>query len=146
MFHPAKLTHVAFMLGCGLLLTAAGRPSGQLVLDWQLNGQAERWTLPDGGASGLFASSGQACAPLAGGSATPSVILLVPETPTNLCIRPTTTSPDWDGGCNTIDTDVNFGVPLQPWVPQRILLEQRATSICGASDAGIVRVPLWILR
>lgn len=102
--------------------------------------------LPDGGRSGLFASSGQACATIAGGSTVPSVVLLVPATPTNLCIRPSAASPSWDGGCNTLDTDENFGVPLQPWVPQRIVLDPSATAICAASDAGVVRVPMWILR
>lgn len=126
-----------------LLALCAARPPGPFSLELQRNGQAERWTMPDGGRSGLFAGSGQACAPL--GTVTGSVLLIVPEGPVNLCMRPSSASPSWDGGCNTIDGDENFGVPLQPWV-EKVVVVENATHVCAASDAGVVRVPLWMKR
>jgi len=123
------------------LLFMAARPGSEFGMMQMLNGQPTRWTLPDGGQSGLYATSGKACAALAGSNA--QVVMVVPETPTNLCAQPTTSGSPWDGGCNTIVGDVSFGVPLQPFQPWYIVLDPATTAICGASDAGTVQATLW---
>jgi hypothetical protein len=133
------------LVAVGVLFAAAKpRPGSALAQEQMLNGVPRRWTLPDAGQSILIAASGQACADVTG--ICTSVVLLVPEQPTNLCVQPGTGATGanvWDGGCNTIDTDPNFGVPLQAWVPQYVILETGNTQICAASDAGALRVPLF---
>ncbi len=122
---------------------ASGRIGGEFPMLLQLNGTPNRWVLPDGGRSGIWAASGQACADLAGSGA--QAVMIITGTPTNLCFQPSTVNPLWDGGCNTIDTDQNFGVPVQAWVPQYVVLDPAAQYICGASDAGVVRAPIFRL-
>jgi len=139
------LAALGVVLGLAVLVAAVpNRPGGPGPLAQMLNGQSRRWTLPDGGQSILTAASGQACAAVTG--ACSSVIMFVPEQPINLCVAPVIGATGlnvWDGGCNTIDTDPNFGVPLPAWVPQYLTLEQTNTAICASSDAGAFRVPLF---
>jgi hypothetical protein len=130
----------------------AARPGNEFQLATQLNGQPTRFTLADGGRSGLYAASGVACASLVGAknnsgvAISPNVLLFVPETPTNLCVRPNSGSPRWDGGCNMITGDENYGVPTQAWVPSYIVPDVNATAVCGISDAGVVRGALWVVQ
>jgi hypothetical protein len=142
------------VLGAAVLLMAA-RPGTELQLFTQLNGQPVRWALPDAGASGLYNSSGQACAKLTGGSPLPvQVVMVVPEVPINICVRPATstftsgswTNTGWDGGCNSITKDFNFGVPLQPYVPWYVVVDPNATQICAVSDGGLVSAALWLMQ
>jgi hypothetical protein len=142
------------MLAAVPLLIAA-RPQSDLQLFTQLNGQPVRWRLPDGGSSGLYAASGIAYASLDGGllngqAFQPNVVLFVPETPTNICIRPSVDSNGrrmaWDGGCNMIAGDENFGVGLQPYVPYYFVPHPNATTIVGVSDAGLVRGALFQMQ
>lgn len=147
----AALAVIAATFAAVVLMAA--RPGDQFRLFTQLNGQPVRWTLPDGGFSGLYAASGIACMPLSGGttingsgaavSFTPSVVLLETSTASNVCFRPSQVSPKWDAGCNLTDTDENFGVPTQAFVPQYVVLDVAATQICAVSDAGTVRVSVW---
>lgn len=140
----------ALLIAAGVLavlLLVAARPGSEFGMMQMLNGQPVRWTLPDGGESGLYAASGKACASLSGSSA--QVVMVVPELPLNLCIRPNGGETaawgtnNWDGGCNTITGDPSFGVPLQPWVPFYAVLDPAATAICASSDAGTVQAGIW---
>ena len=150
-----KRALVAFaLLGLAALVMAA-RPASEFQLMTQLNGQPQRWVLPDAGRSGLYASSGKACAALSGTdqrgvSVTPSVVLFVPETPTNVCVRPSVSvngiTQPWDGGCNTLTGDENFGVPVQPFVPYYFVPSVGAAAVCGASDAGTVQGALYMMQ
>lgn len=136
-------------------LTMAARPGTEFDLLTRLNGQPARWVLPDAGRSILSASSGKACATLSGtdqrgASFTPTVVLLMPETPMNVCIKPSV-SPNgvtqpWDGGCNTIVGDENYGVAIQPFVPYYFVPQSAATAVCAASDGGTVQGALYDMR
>jgi hypothetical protein len=127
----------------------AVRPGTEFQLFQQLYGNPQRWVMSDGGASGIFVSSGQACISLVT-AASPLIpgqtLMFVAETPSNVCVQKAQLGLPWDGGCNTTDTDVNFGVPIQPWVPQYIGPDNNATSICAASDGGSVRIPIWRMQ
>jgi hypothetical protein len=160
---------VVSLLGLAALVMAA-RPGTEQQLFVQLNGQPVRWALPDGGRSGAFTiydagtANGTACMALTRGTTTcttyvlpdagssnqcpvtPNVLMMVPETPVNYTMRPAQASLYWDGGVNVIDTDENFGVPLQPYVPWFVVPDSAATSLCFASDAGYVRVPVWMMQ
>lgn len=145
---------LASILGFAVALMAA-RPVSEFELLTRLNGQPARWVLPDAGRSGLFAASGKACAALSGtdqnGKAfTPTVVLLVPEVPLNVCVKPYVapngvTQP-WDGGCNTLVGDENYGTPVQPWVPFYFVPQSAATAVCAASDGGTVTGTLYDMR
>lgn len=139
-----------------LLATAAfaARPQSDLQLFNQLNGQPTRWLLFDGGPSAIVAAGVSNCIPLDGGVMTdssnpfvPNVVLLVPNQPVNVCVRPQVTPGGavlpWDGGCNGNYADVNFGVQLQPFAPNYIVVQPKSTHICSASDAGAHQVPIW---
>ena len=138
-------------LAVGTVLMAA-RPVSDLQLWNQLNGQPTRWRMHDGGASGIFAAGVSACIALDGGKLmnvayVPNVMMFVAQQPVNICVRPQM-GPDgvaqpWDGGCNGNYGDINFGVPLQPWVPQYIVPQASATHVCSASDAGAHQVSIW---
>ncbi len=144
----------------GAVLLMAARPVSELQLMTQLNGQPIRWTLADGGPSGLFSQfdagslNSVACVPLVGtlnGQAfTPNVIELLPEVPMNVCIRPMVglngVALPWDGGCSGATTGVNGGVAIQPWAPWFVVPHVNATHICAASDAGYVRGALFQLQ
>lgn len=140
----------ALAFGFALALIAAvalaARPASEFQMFMLLNGQPARWTMTDGGQSGLYASSGTACAPLSGGSA--SIIKLTPNGPLNLCVRPTTTGggKDWDGGCNTIAGDVNFGDPVPALTAHYVLLDPAATHVCGVSDAGVIQTAIFRMQ
>lgn len=135
-------------------LLLAARPGTEFNLVTQLNGQPTRWTLPDGGRSGVFSATTSGCMTLStpttiiNGTSTrafvPNVLLIVPGTPGGLCIRPSTQSTYWDGGCTSYSpTDENFGVPMAVGVPQYIVPTTGATAICFHGDAGTVSVPIW---
>jgi hypothetical protein len=149
-------------------VTMAARPISELQLFTQLNGQPVRWRMPDGGQSGIFtvydagAANAMACALLSdavqwtgatladGGRATtaltPNVLMLMPEVPVNICVRPQVDASGkalpWDGGCNGSTSDINAGVPWQPWVPFFTVPGERATHLCAFSDAGYLRAEL----
>ena len=147
----------------GPLLLAA-RPGTEQQLVQQLNGQPTRWTMPDGGRSGMFAATNTACMPLTNattiitGAAVrpikPNTLLVVPLTAGNLCVRPSAFSTFWDGGCNAyFPGDENYGVPLAPWVPQYITPDVMVTDttgspagLCFSGDAGSVVVPVWTVQ
>ncbi len=142
------------LLGLAALVMAA-RPASELELLTRLNGQPVHWVLPDAGQSGLGASSGLACITLDGGTLNgnpfkPNVLMFLPETPTNICIRPQV-DPNgvrlpWDGGCNMAAGDINQGVSVQPYVPYYVVPHPNANVICGVSDAGMVRVPVYQMQ
>ena len=149
----------ALVLGVGAALFAvvayAARPASELQLMTQLNGQPVRWLQADAGQSGLYASSGLACITLDGGSLNgyafkPNVLMMVPETPTNICIRPQVDADGrrmaWDGGCNFIAGDINQGVSVQPYAPYYVVPHPNALWVCGVSDAGMVRSPIFQMQ
>lgn len=142
---------VLFVAALGI---AASRP-GELPMFQMLNGQPVRWIQTDGGPSGLFGTP-PICIPLAnsGGATgvTAQVIKLTPDVPINLCVRPAlggdlSAGPvnAWDGGCNAINGDMNFGDPLQPWQAQYVVLsaDPLAAYICASGDGGTVRTPVF---
>ena len=140
-------------VGAFLALTAA-RPGNEAQLIQQLNGQPSRPVMPDGGAWGVFTIfdggplNNFACAPLTGlvnnvgGAISANVLLLSPLSQYNVCVQPSINGPLWDGGCNTIPTDPNYGVPLQA-IPQYVTPDSAARTICAVSDAGSIQMPLW---
>lgn len=133
------------------LAAFADRPGNEYQLTLQLNGQPTRWVMPDGGRSGVFAATSSSCMMLTGGtvnarptqSIVPNILFFVPLVAANVCARPSATSPVWDGGCNTIPGDENYGVPVQAGVPQYITPEKVATHLCAVSDAGLLLIPVF---
>lgn len=144
---------VATLLVVGVL-TMAARPGSEQQLIQQLNGQPVRPVMPDGGAWGIFTTydagtlNNFACAPLTGltnnvgAAVSPNVVLVVPTQQYNVCLAPSINAPMWDGGCNTVQRDFNYGVPLSP-VPQYLTPDSVARTICAVSDAGFISLPLW---
>lgn len=136
----------------------AGRPGNESQLVQQLNGQPSRWVMPDGGRSGVFTVydagtlNNRGCMALTpatnsvGGAVSPNVIVFVPLVPVNVCIRPSVFSPAWDGGCNTIPWDENYGVPLPVGVPQYMTPDNAATSLCAVTDGGFINLPVWTVQ
>lgn len=123
----------------------AARPGNEFILLTELNGQEVRWTMADGGQSGMF-GSGTQCMPLAQIPAAANLTVQVnPLNPINLCVR-SSLAGTWDGGCSMTATDVNFGVPLQPFVPKFILLSSTATHLCQVSDAGSATTPVFSMQ
>lgn len=142
------------VLGLGLM---AARPGNEFNLVTQLNGQPSRWVLQDGGRSGVFTvfdagANSYGCMDLTGATnsvgaaVSPNVIVVVPLMPVNVCVRPSVFSPAWDGGCNTIPTDENYGVPMQAGVPQYMTPDLAARALCVVSDAGFIVVPVWTVQ
>lgn len=139
----------------------AARPGTEQQLIQQLNGQPVRWVMPDGGRSGVFtqfdggAQNSIGCMPLFGAKTIingtlqpvfPNVLVMVALTPSNVCMRPSTSSTVWDGGCNALPMDENYGVPMPVGVPQYETpdsLAASAGSLCAVSDAGYVSLPVW---
>ncbi len=148
--------HAVLMALAAVVLLVAARPASEFDLLTRLNGQPYRWIQPDGGRSGLYAASGTGCTIFTGSttqrgaSFTPTVVMLVPDVPLNLCIQPVQT-PDgvtqpWDSGCSTLPTNENFGVSLQPLVPFYFVPQAGVQRVCAASDAGIVSGALYDMR
>lgn len=134
--------------------TMAARPGTEQQLIQQLNGQPVRVVQPDGGPWGIFTTfdggtaNNRACVPVVGlrnnigATVSANVIVLVPLVPVNVCIQPSVNSPYWDGGCNTLPQDLNYGWPLAANVPQYMTPDSVATTICAVTDAGFLSVPL----
>lgn len=150
------MRHAAWLFLLVPVLMAA-RPSTEFGLVTQLNGQPVRFRAADGGSSGMFAAAANvACMPLTGAtnivdgtskSISPNVLLIVPLTAGNLCIRPSAYSTYWDGGCHSyLPGDENQGVPMAPGVPQYITPDSKATWACFSGDAGSVTVPIWTVQ
>lgn len=142
----------------GLAATArAARPAPDELIQ-QLNGQPTRWLMPDGGASGVFTTSDggtanqTACMLLTGATSlsgktiTPNVLVFVPMQPENFCVQPSSIAPSWDGGCNAVPTDVNYGTPVQVGVPQYITPDVAATRLCFTTDGGSISQPVFFAR
>lgn len=124
----------------------AARPGSEYSMLTLLNGEEVRWTMADGGQSGMF-GTGQQCMPVASlPAAANSTVEVVPTVPINLCERSTSAFPPWDGGCNTIAGDINFGVPLQPYVSKWILLRSSTTHLCQVTDAGTAVTPVFSMQ
>lgn len=136
-----KRTSLIALFVFGVLAMAAARPSSIFGLLQQLNGHPVRWTMTDGGQS-YMTGSGMQCVPLAG-APNGGPFLIVPEAPINLCIRPQPGLSAWDGGCNGIASDVNFGTPVGAWAPQYVTPAAGATYICAVSDAGTFQASVW---
>lgn len=109
----ARVSIVAWLASAAALLMAA-RPGNEFQLQTQLFGQPVRWTMPDGGRSGVFTAvsdggllNGTGCMPLYGA-----------KTPTNLPLLPDGgLVPKDDGGApdpvfNLISANVLLVVPL----------------------------------
>lgn len=116
--------------------TMAARPGTEFDMLSHLNGQEVRWSLPDGGASGM-SGSGIQCMDVRNLPAPAnSVVEVMPLNPINLCYVSITAVPPWDGGCGLNANDINAGVPLQALVPKYALLKSSTTHLCQVSDAG----------
>jgi hypothetical protein len=147
-----KLSISAVLVAVPLLMAA--RPGTEQQLIQQLNGQPIRVIQADGGAWGIFTqfdggtANNRACAPLTGlrnnvgATVSANVIMFVPLVPVNVCMAPSINSPLWDGGCNTLPQDMNYGWPLPVNVPQYMTPDGVATAICAVTDAGYLSVPL----
>jgi hypothetical protein len=141
------------MLGLAALVMAA-RPGTEQQLVQQLNGQPIRVRMSDGGAWGIFTTydagtaNNFACAPLTGltnnvgASVSANVLVFIPLAQLNVCVMPSVNGPMWDGGCNTIPSDINYGWPVAANVPQYITPDSVATRICAVSDAGFIQLPI----
>lgn len=154
-----RVAFIAALVLGGVALMAA-RPGSEWQLVQQLNGQPVRWKLPDAGWSGVFSNTQVACMMLAGAknvqngtglantptTVVPDVLLVTPLVSGNLCIRPSVFSTAWDGGCNGIVADENYGVPMAANVPQYITPDSKATHVCFYSDAGVVLTPIWMVK
>lgn len=145
------MKRLAIVIGLGLVAVAtmAARPGTEQQLVQQLSGQPVRWVMPDGGKSGAFAAAASvACMPLtgarnaAGASIAPNVLLFVPLTAVNVCVQPSVVNPSWDGGCNVLPGDINYGWPLPAGVPQYITPDSVAHTLCFLTDAGSVVQPV----
>jgi hypothetical protein len=135
-------------------VTLAARPGTEQQLIQQLNGQPVRVKMADGGAWGIFtqydggSANSFGCAPMTGltsntgGAVSANVVVFVPLVPVNVCMMPSVNGRAWDGGCNAIPTDLNYGMPLTTGVPQYMTPDSVATSICAVSDAGFVSMPM----
>lgn len=145
---------VAAVVAAGLALSGA-RPGDLFTLSQQLNGQPVRFVQADAGRSGVYSSGSTGCMPLfdagqiIGGSLkafSPNVLLFIPKVPGNLCLRPSSFSTSWDGGCNHIPSDENYGVPLPAFVPQYLTPDVRATHLCYVTDAGAMAEAVWTVQ
>jgi hypothetical protein len=143
------------LLGLAALVMAA-RPGTEQQLVQQLNGQPARVFMPDGGAWGVFTeydagtTNNRGCMPLTGlvnnqgVSVQANVLVVVPLTPSNVCVVPSATNPWWDGGaCATNPRDPTYGIPLPVGVPQYITPDSLARYLCVVTDAGFVQLPAW---
>lgn len=131
------LTAVAVLLAMGALM-ALTPVSTEFQMLRLLNGEEVRWVMTDGGRSGMY-GTGLTCMPLAElPAAANGVVELVTNSPINLCERSTSLRDGrvWDGGCNTIAGDINFGLPVQPYIPKFIVLRSGTTHLCQATDGG----------
>ena len=142
---------LAVMVGLAALgALAVSRPGNEYLLLTLLNGQENRWGMSDGGVSGMY-GTGQQCMPLAGVPVSSNGVLeVMPTVPINLCMRSTALlqgpgGTTWDGGCNAIAGDINFGVPLQPYVPKFVSIGT-ATHLCQVSDGGTAATPVFALQ
>lgn len=132
----------------------AARPGTEQQLVQQLNGQPVRLVMPDGGPWGIFTTydagtaNNFACAPLTGmknnigATVVPNIIVVSPQQGINLCMMPSINGPRWDGGCNTVQRDINYGLPLAQ-VPQYLTPDTAATTVCAITDAGFLSLPIW---
>ena len=146
---------IAGVLGLAALVMAA-RPGNEFQLIQQLNGQPARVFMPDGGVWGVFTEydagtlNNRGCMPLTGitnnvGTAVQAnVLVVVPLTPSNVCVVPSVVNPWWDGGaCATNPRDQNYGIPIPVGVPQYITPDSAARYLCVVTDAGFVQLPAW---
>lgn len=139
----------------------AARPGTEQQLVQQLNGQPSRFYQRDGGVSGIVtqfdggAANDRGCMPLFDATAmingtrtpiTPNVLLVQPIRDVNVCVRPSANSTAWDGGCNYIPTDENYGAFFAAKVPQYVTPDGLAAQkgyICAIGDAGSLNIPIW---
>lgn len=134
----------------------AARPQTELDLLTRLNGVPVRWTMLDGGQSGLFSTTGGlVCSPLTGTdvkgvSFRATVVKLVPLAPMNVCVRPYVmpngVQQPWDGGCNGISGDSNFGDSIIAGAPYYFVPQPENAYVCAVSDAGVVMGALYDMR
>ncbi len=141
---------------CAGAAVMAARPGSEQELIQSLNGQQVRWKLPDGGAAGVFtvsdggALNNAGCMPVTGGTypggvpAVPKVLVFIPLQALNVCMQPNVFAPvQWDGGCNTTPTDINYGVPVPVGVPQYVTPDSTMRQLCFVGDGGSLAVPVF---
>lgn len=133
----------------------AARPGTEQQLVQQLNGVPVRFVTADGGRSGVFSSGALGCMPLADAGAiqggvlkqfSPNVLLFVPKIAGNFCLRPSAQSQRWDGGCNFLPSDENYGVPVAAGVPQYMTPDQYTSHFCFITDAGSMAEAVWTVQ
>jgi hypothetical protein len=117
---------------------AASRPPSDFALNLMLYGHPTRFVMADGGVSGMY-GTGLQCMPITGGK----VYLLEGHTNFNLCVRPTPDGVTWDGGCNHVIGDLNFGTELPARTPQYVTPWESATHFCQVTDAGTGSTAVW---
>lgn len=148
-----RVLAIIALLGSGAAMMAA-RPGSEFQLVTQLNGQPIRVIMADGGPWGIFTTydAGTAnnfgCAPLTGltnnvgAAVSANVLVFIPLAQLNVCVMPSVNGPLWDGGCNTLPTNINYGWPVAANVPQYITPDSVATRICAVTDAGFIQLPI----
>lgn len=139
------MTRLSFVFGLGLVLglvvssapaEAGPRPGSELALFLRLNGVAQRWTLADGGQSGLYGSAAT-CMPVSG----PQVVVLQCSAAVHICDAST------DAGCNTTATDINYGRKTAADTERFIVVDDGiSTSVCMVPVTGSANCPAWNLR
>lgn len=138
----ARLRFV-FLLGVALGLAvassgamAAERPSSDLALFLRLNGVRQRYTLADGGVSGLYGSAAT-CMPVSAND----VLVMQCSATAHICASST------DAGCSTTATDINYGAKLSADTDRYIVVDTAVSStLCMVPATGSANCPVWRMR
>lgn len=139
----ARLRFV-FLLGIALGLTVASteamagpgdRPPSELALFLRLNGVRQRYTLADGGASGLYGTTAS-CMPVSA----KDVLVINCSAAAYICDSST------DAGCSTTATDINYGAPLAASTDRYIVVDPDTSSTLCMVASSTANCPVWRMR
>ncbi len=143
---------LAFTVGLGLSVATASpasavtaamlaRPPGEFPLFLQLNGEATRWVMPDGGQSGIY-GSGIQCMPVPPPGATGNGVVLKfqPSAAAFLCVG------TLDGGCYSNVLDPNYGDPIAAATNYYVVLRDQTAAICQVPLTGSVNTPVFRMQ
>jgi hypothetical protein len=134
-----------FVVMLSFTAVTANRPQNEVSVLQKLNGEAHRWTMNDGGQSGMF-GSGLQCMYITPGD----VLKMTPSADVVVCARGVSLYPDggsdggqWDGGCNTTVTDINYGDPAAANNPYFMLTLDTTQQVCMVPATGSANVPVF---
>lgn len=131
---------IAAVPGSAVTSAVLARPPGEFSMFTMLNGEPTRWTMPDGGQSGMY-GSGIQCMPVPPPGVTGGVVLkMQASAAAYLCVGST------DGGCNTTVTDINYGDPLAASTNVFVILRDDTTRVCQLPVTGSVNTPVFRMQ